>query len=530
MSNNGSQPANPRTTPTLGLFQDVLDYVKERLSQPVSIPTPFALPIDTTVFQETVQKGLTLLPSRYHGPYVNVLSSSVKLAQAEITQLQSSWRKRSKRQAVLNKLSEVFSTLAAPIVQLDSRSHETELKAYLALASNLYQRFLSDAKIARLHRTVVSFPQIDPLGFFTIPGSEPGIWSPSRELPVALVSKPANEKNCLPLWVIDGHEVGGHGIYSHLTGFETEIAATLTKAVAAATSISTFSPLLKVITGPLVSLVAPTNRKNELAAAEFYSHIARTYSQEFAADIAGVLNLGPMFVNGLIIYLANRRKDSQLSHTAPLVGKQRLNAYPPDVLRALVAIEALKHLNLKFGEQWRSLLLQRLVTAYGGALPDHFSFVSEQGMYKITVPAADVISLVPAITDALVNSKLPCLADRSLREVLTWTELDEEIVEKVSNRLTRSDCNLDDLSDLEARHVSAAALHALEQVLSKPKGQTLAARIHKNGLAVLKSLYFEQCILCAVPTYGKTKRGNGDSQLCDLQDLLKLVRNFKSQR
>jgi hypothetical protein len=200
------------------------------------------------------------------------------------------------------------------------------------------------------------------------------------------------------------------------------------------------------------------------------------------------------------------------------------------VLRALVAIEALKHLNLKFGDQWRSLLHQRLLTAYDGTLPDHFSFVSEHGIHKLTVPSADIICLVPTITDALVNSKLSCLADRSLKEVLTWSELDEEIVETVSKRLRQGDCNVDNISDLEARHVSAAALHALEQVISAPQAKSLADRIHKNGLATLQSLYFEQCILCAVPTYGKTKRGNGLSPLGDLHSLLKLVRNFRSQK
>jgi hypothetical protein len=528
MAKNDSQSANTRHSPALGQFQDVLGYVRESLNQPVSVPSPFAAPADLTIFQQTVDKGETLLPARYHAPYVEVLATSIKLAEVQLEQVKTSWRKKAKRQAVLDKLSEVFAVLAAPIVQLSSRTHQTELKAYLALASNLYQRFLSDPKIARLHRTVVSFPQVDPLGFFTAPGSEAGIWSPSQELPLALVSKPANQKNCLPLWVIDGHEVGGHGIYSHLEGFDSEIAEALANAIGKTTAAASFSPLLKVITGPLVSLVAPASRKNELNAAQFYPHVVRTYSQELAADIAGVLNLGAMFVDGLILYLANRRHDNQLSHTATLVGKDRLNAYPPDVLRALVAIEALKHLDLKFGEKWRTLLQARLLTAYGGKLPDHFSFVSEQGIHKLTIPAADLTGLVPAITDALINSKLPCLAGRSLKQVLTWTDLDEEIVEKVSSRLRQTDCNLDDIEDLEARHVSAAALHALELVISLPQGKTAAARIHKSGLAALQSLYFEQCILCAVPTYGKTKRGSAD--LKDLQSLLQAVRDFQSQR
>ncbi|MBS1994418.1 MAG: hypothetical protein JSS83_28090 [Cyanobacteria bacterium SZAS LIN-3] len=525
-----TQPVTPRFSPVLGPFPDVLHYVRERLEQPVTVPSPFALPEDTSVFQATVQKGRALLPERYHASYIDVLANSLALAEAQLEELKTSWRRKSKRQAVLDKLSEIFTVLAAPLVQLNSRSHANELKAYLALASNLYQRFFSDSKIARLNRSAVAFPQIDPLGFFTDNDSEPGIWSPSRELPLAIVSKPANQMNCLPLWVIDGHEVGGHGMYSHLSGFDTEMAGALTQAVEKTTGAAAFSPQLKVITSQLVSLVVPNRRKKEMAAAEFYAHIARSFSQELAADIAGVLNLGPMFVNGLIVYLANRRKDGQLSHTAPLVGRQKLNAYPPDLLRALVAIEALKHLDLKFGTQWQMVLRQRLLTACGGTLPPDFHFVAEQGIYKITVPTADLVALVPTLADALVNSKLPSLADRSLRQVLTWSDLDDQIVETLSRRLSKTDYNFEDLSDLEARHVSAAALSALEQVIASPQAKTLSARIHKNGLATLKSLYFEQCILCAVPTYGKTKRGNGDSQLCDLQDLLKMVRNFKGQK
>ncbi|MBU6453774.1 MAG: hypothetical protein KGS72_18485 [Cyanobacteria bacterium REEB67] len=518
--------------PALGDFSDILAYVRERLSVPVTIPQPFADAADTTIFRQAVSKGESLLPLRYQPPYVEILAGTLKLAEDQLTQIQThtGWRKKARRQAVLDKLSEVFATLAAPIVQLSSRAHETELKAYLALASNLYQRFLSDPKIARLNRAEVAFPQLDPLGFFTEPTSntEPGIWSPSHELPVALVSKPANQMNCLPLWVIDGHEVGGHGIYAHLAGFESEIAAALAKASELKTTSAAFNPKVKFINGHLIDLVAPATTLKELAVGEFYKHIVRAYSQELSADIAGVLNLGPMFVNGLIVYLAGRRRDQQLSHTSPLVEKQRLNAYPSDILRALVAIEALRHLDLKNGEKWRNLLHGRLLTACGGKLADHFSFVGEQGIFKITIPSEDIVALVPTIADALLNSKLPCLADRSLREVLTWSELDETLVETISHRLSKPDYQIDDLNDVEARHICAAALQAIERIVGTNRAKSLATRIHKNGLASLKSFYLEQCILCAITTYSKTKRGNNDLHLWDRPDLLKRLRNFNS--
>ena len=200
-------------------------------------------------------------------------------------------------------------------------------------------------------------------------------------------------------------------------------------------------------------------------------------------------------------------------------------------MRALVAIEALKLLDLKDGERWQSLLTARLLTACGGKLPEHFSFVAEQGIFKTTVPTADLAFLVPTIASALVSSKLESLADRSLSQVLSWNDLDESLTEAISQRLTDAEASfsLADLSDVEARHVSAAALLALERVLGQAQPnlaqqnqiETLAARIDKNGLSALKDFYLEQCILCAVPVYGKTRSGTVKNQLWHLPNLLR---------
>ena len=140
--------------PYLGDFAGVLNHVRDRLAIPTSVPSPFAGASDFTSFDKAVTTARSLLPQRYQKPYVDVLANTVKLARAQIEQIdkQSGWRKKAKKQAVLAKLQEVFATLAAPIVQLDSHWHETELKAYLALASNLFQRFQADQKIALLNR------------------------------------------------------------------------------------------------------------------------------------------------------------------------------------------------------------------------------------------------------------------------------------------------------------------------------------------------------------------------------------------
>jgi hypothetical protein len=529
--------------PYLGDFTDVLNYVRERLAIPARVPSPFTRAKDFVSFDTTVAVARKLLPERYQATYVDVLAKTVELAKAQIEQIdkQPGWRKKTKKQAVLSKLEEVFATLAAAVVQLDSHLHETELKAYLALASNLFQRF--QTVTVKPGEVGLAMPQIDPLGFFTdaTAGSEPGIWSASKELPVALVSKPANQMNCLPIWVIDGHEVGGHGIYDHLDGFDQDIAQALSQAVGQTTGKVDFKPKLPFISGHPVELIASSEEIKSLAVGEFYKHIVRAYSQELAADTAGVLNMGPMFVNGLIIYLAKRRHNGVLSHTSPLVDPARLNVYPADILRALVAIEALKLLELKNGGQWQTLLRARLLKACGGSLPEHFSFVAEQGIFKTTVPTADIVALVPTIAFALMKSKLPSLGGRALSEVLSWNSLDDELTEAVSQRLTDSTASfsLADLNDIEARHVSAAALQALERVMSQDRSnlnlvqqnqiEALAARIDRNGLDVLKGFYLEQCILCAIPAYGKTRSGTVKDQLWHLPDLLDRVRNFNNQ-
>ena len=544
-------PVNKKTAktsgPYLGDFLGVLNHVRCRLAEPAQVPCPFHDTVGFASFDKTVDTARSLLPQRYQAPYVDVLANTVKLARTQIEQIdkQPGWRKKAKKQAVLSKLEEVFATLAAPVVQLDSHLHETELKAYLALASNLFQRFQADQKIARLNRLEPAMSQIDPLGFFTdaTADGEPGIWSASTELPVALVSKPANQMNCLPIWVIDGHEVGGHGIYDHLAGFDQDIATALAQAVTQATGKIDFRPKLPFVSGHLVELIGDSGEVKNLAVSEFYKHIVRAYSQELAADIAGVLNMGPMFVNGLIIYLAKRRHNGVLSHTSPLVDRGRLNVYPADILRAMVAIEALKLLELKNGERWQTMLKARLLTACGGSMPEHFSFVAEQGIFKTTVPTADIISLVPAIAAALMQSKLPSLGDRALTEVLSWNDLDEEFTEAVSQRLADPEPSFSiadmpvNLNDVEARHVAAAALQSLERVHSQARPNlaqqnqinTLAARIDKNGMNVLKGFYLEQCILCAVPVYGKTRSSTVKNQLWHQPDLLSRVRNFNNQ-
>jgi len=501
-----------------GNFATTVKQLRSRLAQPVSVPNPFvAANADGSaidIFKNTAQDGLTLLPSRYHAAYVNVLIGAVE--QAEPIVKNGSLRNILKRKHVLAQLEEAFKVLAAPIVQLRSGKHESELKAYLALASNLYQRFISDDKIRQLNQNSGSWPELDPLGFFVDePGSGPYTVVPSREMPLSLICKPASQMFCLPLWVLDGHEVGGHGIHSILNGFAAEMADALEAAVAKAFSTGKLNlpgPNNKV-SKRVHHLVQPSPRKRDLTAEEFTRHLARTFSLEFAADMAGVLNFGPMFANGLMLYFSADHKDSLLSYSGTLIGKGSYDAHPSDVIRAMAAIEAVKQLKIAHGERYVSDLTSRLNKASSPG--SSFSFTTRDGSEVVSLPHSLIQALVPVLVDAALHTNL-------LKEVLTWTDSDESAVKKLVATITTSNF---DSEDAEARHIVAASLQALElHSTGSATGSNdlakIAAKIQANGIKELKALYNDQCLLCAVPTYARSRRT--ETSLSDLIQRLRL--------
>ncbi len=502
----------------LGNLTAMVKQLRSRLSKATSVPDPFTGATTIDIYKNTAEQGLSLLPSRYHPAYVNVLKRACE--QAEPVVNNTSLLNLLKRRNVLAQLEEAFKVLAAPVVQLQSGKHQNELKAYLAVASNLYQRFIADEQIRALNHDSNNWPALDPLGFFIDePGAGPYTVVPSREMPLSLVCKPASQMSALPLWVLDGHEVGGHGIHSILTGFADEMAQALDQAVIDSFKSGTLKVFSDKVSKRVHYLVAPGTRKRDLSCAEFARHLARTFSLELAADMAGVLNFGPMFANGLMLYFAADHADGQLSTSGRLVEKGRNDAHPSDVIRAMAAIEAVKLLNIADRDQHVADLEKRLalLSTPGSSL----QFASEDAQVMVSLTAKQVEALVPVLVKAALTAPLLCLANRSLMEVLTWTDSDERLVKQLG--ATIGDTSFDS-AEAEARHIVAASLAAHEIASSKRDFRAISNRVQTNGITALKALYAEQCILCAVPTYARSRRTE-----TSLTDLLLRVKSARGE-
>lgn len=506
---------------SLGNYSVVVGHLRNRMSTTQSVPEPYSTANGTSDFRKAVDAGLKLLPSRYHAAYVNVLLKAIEQAQPIVDS--DSLLSVFKRRTVLNQLHEAFRTLAAPIVQMESDRFESELKAYLAVSSNLYQRFLGDDKIRMLNKDSGLWPELDPLGFFSSdPGVGPYTIVPSREMPLSLVSKPVNMIGCLPLWVLDGHEVGGHGIHSILPDFTAQMAGVLEAHVAEAFKSGKLTCSANLNNGQargLSRMVHAGDKKRTVSGEDFFKHLAGSFALELAADMAGVLNLGPMFANGLMLYFATTRRLTFLQSTSRLVEKGRRDAHPSDCLRALAAIEAVKRLGLTRGADYVRDLEARLAEA--GAGEKSYAFTSADGAVIVSVPLNEVKALVAVIVEAIFTKPLKCLSDRSLAQVLTWTDADEKLVLALTGTMATSKFTQPD--EAEARHIVAASLLTTEKVAHRQDFKRLLSKIHSNGIAVLKSLYSEQCLLCAVPTYARSRR-----TATSLQDLLQRIRDARS--
>lgn len=498
----------------LGDYATVLSRVRQALSSSTTVHQPFENERDFAKFKKTVQDGRRLLPSRYHQTYVDVLDEAIRQAEKSAKRSGAAGRSR-----VLAQLESVFNTLAQPIVQLAQSDAASErLQAFQALTSNLYRRFMDDAKVRSEARKTLRWPEIDPLAFFAMGHSEPFTLPASTELPVALIAKPSNHASFVPLWLVDAHEVGGHVIHSAVNGFEPEVEANVRDAItdgfntgAIQTSVAT----VKMRTGSFFSV----GRGRAVPMAAFMIQLFEKWLPELLSDAAGVLNMGPMFANGGMLILAAHNPEHRSANIADFESGKGADSHPADIVRALFAVEVVERLALAEAKAYGAALRERAAIACGGTLHAKVVFRSSTGTVFAEVQLSDLCAVLPIVADAVCNKPLKSLGDRTLSKFMTWGNKDEATTAKIA-KLLPTGHEFEDA--LEARHVVSAAVLAVEQASTAADFSAVCQRIHSNSILLLKSLYEEQCLLCAVPDYGETRRN--DIRLADLARLVKGLR------
>jgi hypothetical protein len=484
----------------LGNFSTILSRTKKVLAQGKQVTDPFLGATSIDIFKQTVADGRRLLPTRYQAPYVDVLDAVVK--QAEFVLLTLHPRDGAGRRAVFEQLQGVFSILAAPIVQLRSKQHERELKAFLAEISNIYRRFVNDDQVQRGSKFKILSPDLDPLGAFGHDASGPFTLSATPDMPVAIVSKPSNEINFLPLWAADGHEVGGHDIYGAVEGFEDELEAALEANLRAAFKSGRIKTSSPTVTLPGTVGWWFWRRKKTVSMEDFMVRVWKSWHTEASSDHAGLVNLGPMYLDSLMLLLCALRGNDKLwplgMYDSKLFSSNGgFEEHPIDVVRALLAVEALKLLDFSDGQAYADAFTARIKSICGGALPATVFWLDRKQNRVIDVALSDFQAVLPVVAETMLKHKLTALAGQSFGEIINWLDEDERIVQAVAVKLANGDSDLSD--EVEARHVVAASMLALETASASGRDiSQISALVHDTGITMLKDMYDEQCLLCSI--------------------------------
>ncbi len=497
---------------SLGDFTVVQSTIARELKKQVSIEDPF-LSQDLSFFRETVKAGRKLLPERYHEVYLAVLEQAVSQAEKSLERSGSTGKIRIMRQLEL-----IFGTLASPIVQLRSPEYAAKLKAFHALLSNLYRRFLDDDRIRAAAKKSLKWPELDPLGFFSQAGTSPYALPASEDLAIALIAKPINHADFVPLWFVDGHEVGGHTIHEAIQGFEADLKTRIPQLIKEAFlrgRIVTKHAKVKV---PSTNILSTGARYVSMPI--FMSGLWSTWLHEVLADVAGILNLGPMYVNGMINYLSAREPNLRLKISSVYDAGERFGSHPIQLVRVITALAVLEKLDFTDRDVYVKDLRVRLEKALGGPVPESVTWVSATGKLLSQIELDDIKAVLPTVVESVLNTKLSCLHERSLLDLMTWGSKDEKTTRELARVLgTREKYS----QSFEARHVVSASWLAVEE--ASTAGDTAAtkiAAIQTRSIQLLGTLYQDQCLLCSIPSYGSTRRK--DLRLFQLAQLVKKLR------
>ena len=483
----------------LGSYRVVSDKVQNLLRRKMNVSSPFSTAEDLTPYRDIVSRGKEILPERYHRYYLNVLESAIE--QADIAIKAKNGRNA---QRVLAQLESVFEVLAQPIVQLDQSGYCQELKAYLALASNMYRRFAEDEMVASKLKASGYLVDLDPMGFFVDSTRSPFTIAPSKEIPLAFVAKPVHYASYTPLYIVDAHEVGGHVLQSSITGFTQEVQVAVRKCLRK--SIRASKSGIKAgdkVRLPKKPYLLSRSYKN-VAVSTFISETFANWSQEFFCDVCGVLNLGPAYVNGLIVLLTKLDGNKVLSNKSVYSISNGVSTHPTRLLRVLLCLNVLKSLSFSDSERYIKDLEQRLAEACGGSIPSKLAWVNKAGEELFSFAVSDLEPLIEQVTTIMTSSKWKSLGNRSMSQLMTWGDKDEATARDLAEELLS--CEVDENSTIEARHVVAASVYATEELSGQDDFEKRAEAMNACALKLMASLYEEQCLLCDRPVYGKTRR------------------------
>jgi hypothetical protein len=247
---------------------------------------------------------------------------------------------------------------------------------------------------------------------------------------LSIVSLPKRYEATPMLWGILAHETSGHAVTHALQGLADE----------------------------LRDIVGKIKFQRCLSAG-----LWQTWIEEAAADVYGVLNVGPSFVIGLAAWLRmSKAPNPFLSKSIALIDGQPDNEHPPDLLRLYVLRGAVGALN-RLSDCYKSAWMQDIDAMIAQAVEGIDFIAVERGdplqpqKIPLTMLAADAEllgkSLVEVQPDALSDGK-----PHTIQDIETWSDCDEKSALAVKAKALDPDQPLDVKGADPARLIAGATM------------------------------------------------------------------------
>jgi hypothetical protein len=355
---------------------------------------------------------------------------------------------------------------AAPVYEhATSSAVRPQLNRFLAVISDLYRSFLSKSKRAMINVPIRE--QLPPVAFFQNDGGQGPYTIPSDDTfslfgsTVGIVSLPSTYRDHPLLWASLAHEVGGHDITHADPGLLDQLSAGE-----------------RALFGG-----GPIQPGGEINQSQLLGILWSFWIDEAAADVYGVLNIGPEFTLNLTAFFAALGGRARLDAGLPLgpfpllrtdTGEnpdtKLLDEHPTDLLRlhlAIGVIENLASLSPAIRTERIAEIEQLATLCANGATtvtlngPVRLKDVGVVPLNQVTFPLGVMQDASRRVGGFIATATPNALAGHSVQDIETWDDADEAAARKIAE-LLGNDESVVEMGD-DAQLLSGATLASVTQ-------------------------------------------------------------------
>jgi hypothetical protein len=387
------------------------------------------VPLNVANIRAATVKGAPFLPMVYQQNYAAPLDASLPGIKSKLDQqVQSGDHPPEYRAQVLEALYGAIYQHGHRVTKVEARP---QLKRFLAVVSNLYRSFIDANK--RANAGVALVETTPPLALFQSVSNGPftiesDVMKQKVGVSIGVVSLPATYRDHPVIWAGLAHEVGGHDVVHADAGLMQEM---VKKAQA------------------LLSPHAPPGKHDTAAKnALLWSY----WMDEAAADVYGILNMGPSFALNLAGFLAayRARRRGQTDPGDPFVGIDAelqphdvMDDHPIDLLRLYVAagaVEGLKGLTTsKRNDYVASIESVAKLVSVGVTEVGLHGLVKIEGFEavdpKTNMKLSDAAEAARKVGKMLVTETFAKLSKHCIQDIETWDDADEAVAQDVCARV-----------------------------------------------------------------------------------------------